>query len=84
MKATQKQAGTVETMHNVNCKMAFGRKDPDCARCKELLNGAAPRKGWQADYYAQKKINDARFLNEIRNHDCVKSHCGVVCTFGEW
>lgn len=31
------------TKHSPTCRMAFGRKDPDCPRCQELLQGAAPR-----------------------------------------
>ncbi len=35
-----------KTVHAADCKMAFGRKDKNCARCCELLAGAAPRRGW--------------------------------------
>lgn len=75
---------TIETLHNHDCKMAFGRKDPTCPRCIELINGAAPRDGWQKRYYAQKQINDERRIKEIKEHDCSKSGCGPVCTFGDW
>jgi hypothetical protein len=34
------------TKHKSDCNMAFGRKDPSCPRCQELLNGATPRQGW--------------------------------------
>jgi hypothetical protein len=37
--------------HSQECEMAFGRKDPKCPRCQELLNGAEKRDGWQAKYY---------------------------------
>lgn len=30
------------TAHSDTCNAAFGRKDPTCARCVELMNGAAP------------------------------------------
>lgn len=39
------------TRHSDDCKMAFGRPDKRgcCARCNELLAGAAPRAGWRTD-----------------------------------
>jgi len=40
--------------HKNDCEMSFGRKDPTCPRCQELLNGAPARAGWQKNYYAQK------------------------------
>lgn len=74
----------IETQHNVSCNKAFGRKDPGCARCVELMNGAPARKGWQTEYYARKKIQEAIDLRSVQKHDCKKSGCSVVCTFGEW
>lgn len=32
------------TRHSNDCAMVFGRKDPSCPRCQELLAGAAPVK----------------------------------------
>lgn len=58
----------------------FGRKTIGCARCDELLAGAAPVQ-WSGARRAQQ---EARHLAEIRAHDCKKSGCMVVCTFGDW
>lgn len=68
-----------DTKHKVGCKMAFGRKDPSCARCMELKLGAAPR-----SWGPSRAQRDARLCEEIRRHDCKKSGCGPVCAFGEW
>lgn len=38
------QATQPGTKHSKTCKMQFGRKDPTCPRCQELLEGAPPRK----------------------------------------
>jgi hypothetical protein len=68
------------TKHLVDCKMAFGRKDPSCPRCQELMAGSAPRTWAQS--------NDARRCAEIKDHFSSHKHlsggCGPVCTFGEW
>jgi hypothetical protein len=74
----RKKDGTLK--HSTECKMSFGKKDPQCPRCIELLNGAQPRKSWDQ----LNKINEARRIDAIRNHDCKKSGCGPVCTFGDW
>lgn len=37
---------TDKIIHNTNCKRVFKRYDPTCPRCKELINGAIPRKAW--------------------------------------
>lgn len=58
----------------------FGRKTAGCPRCDELLAGAAPRKGWSDD----KKAEDARRLQAIRNHNCEQRNCGPVCTAFDW
>lgn len=70
--------------HSAQCQMTFGRKDENCPRCQELLNGAAPRAGWQKKYFEQKKRTEEMELAAIRSHDCKKSNCSVVCTFGDW
>ena len=70
--------------HSDDCKMVFGRKDPNCPRCQELLSGAPARDGWQKGYYSQKKLDEKQRLEEIKSHDCEKSNCGPVCTFGDW
>jgi len=72
---------TTGTKHKNDCKMAFGRKDATCPRCQELLAGAAPiAQPWRA---TKKEAEYARIL-EIRNHSCIESKCGPVCTHGEW
>ena len=75
--AWSKQSGT---RHSAECKMAFGKFDPSCPRCVELINGADRREG----YGSQRKRDEANSLRWIRQHDCQKSGCGPVCTFGDW
>ncbi|MFI6981539.1 hypothetical protein ACIBSV_23490 [Embleya sp. NPDC050154] len=58
----------------------FGRKTPNCPRCDELANGAAPVK-WT---WTSRRDDDARRAAEIRNHNCRTSGCSVICTFGDW
>ena len=70
----------MNTKHADNCKMVFGKKDPTCPRCVELLNGATPR-SWGNSL---RKENAAQSLKWIKAHNCQKSKCGQVCTFGEW
>lgn len=71
---------TTNTRHKEDCAMSFGRKDSSCPRCQELINGATPRKAWNS-----RKIEEInKQLIAIRNHDCKKSKCGYVCTFGDW
>jgi hypothetical protein len=71
----------MNTKHSHNCKMAFGKKDPSCPRCQELLAGSAPRAGWQGAHFA-KKAQIARYA--ALPHNCKESGCGVICTHGEW
>ena len=66
--------------HKSACKMSFGRKDPSCPRCQELLKGAPVRHGWGH----AKKVQEQRLIAAIRNHDCKKSNCGIVCTAFDW
>jgi len=68
------------TAHAADCRMTFGRRDPSCPRCRELLAGAEPRRGWGS----RRAADDVRRIREIRDHDCRKSGCGPVCTFGDW
>ena len=68
------------TPHNEGCKRVFKRYDSDCPRCQELINGAEARKGWGW----HKKEEEARRSAAIKNHDCKKSNCGIVCTAFEW
>jgi hypothetical protein len=72
------------TKHNSNCRMVFGRKDPTCPRCQELLRGAPPRQGWQGAYYKRKKREEEQRSRAIREHDCKKSKCMPVCTAFDW
>lgn len=50
--------------HSPTCTMSFGRNDPNCARCVELLAGAPPRR-WRG---ADRRANEARQIREIREH----------------
>jgi len=43
-----------KTKHSRWCQAAFGRRDWRCPRCAELMLGAAPRKGWQHDYFRRR------------------------------
>lgn len=58
----------------------FGKKTPGCARCDELLAGAAPVM-WAA---ARKAKQERELIAAIRAHDCKASRCGPVCTAFEW
>lgn len=58
--------------------MAFGRKDPECPRCRELLSGA-PAIKWANT----RRNSDAQRLAEVRAHDCQTTGCGSFCTFGD-
>lgn len=73
---------TTQTKHSVTCSMTFGRPDKTgtCPRCNELSAGFGARKGWGY----QKKQTELSRIREIHNHDCKKSGCGPVCTFGDW
>ena len=68
------------TKHSVTCNAAFGRKDATCPRCQELLAGAEPVR-WAG---SRRQRDDLARTREIRAHDCNKSGCGPVCTFGDW
>jgi hypothetical protein len=59
--------------------VVFGRKVDGCPRCTELRLGMPPRT-WRN----QRSSSDAQRLADIRSHDCKKSHCGPVCTFGDY
>lgn len=72
------------TKHANDCKMVFGRKDAQCPRCVEMINGSTARTGWQKTYYAEKKASSEMFIRALAAHNCEKSGCMVVCTFGDW
>jgi hypothetical protein len=56
----------------------FGRKTPGCPRCDELLAGAAPIV-WGPTKAERDLARSYRLA-----HDCVKSGCLPICTFGDW
>ena len=68
------------TPHAETCKMTFGRKDPSCPRCQELLAGAKPAEGWGA----AKAKRERDISAAIYAHDCKASNCGPVCTAFQW
>ncbi len=82
----------MSTKHKSDCNMAFGHKDKSCPRCQELLNGSAPRAGWQKSYYNsreyQLRVGEGphyeAFKKELKAHDCKKHGCGPVCVAFDW
>ena len=60
-------------------QVVFGRKVDGCPRCEELKAGAEPVK-----WAPSRREQDAQRAAEIRAHDCKKSGCSIVCTFGDW
>jgi hypothetical protein len=65
--------------------MAFGRKDPECPRCQELLAGAQPRPGWQRDYFTRKAQQEKQTRDAMNEHFAPggphqRGVCGPVCT----
>lgn len=77
---SEANAETKATKHAENCKMAFGRKDPTCPRCQELLNGAAPRL-WQATRDQERSLEIVTHFKSQRHQAGL---CGPVCTFGDY
>lgn len=71
----------------MTCKMAFGRKDPTCPRCAEMLAGAPARAGWndaKNRAEAQRSAAIARFFapgGEYSQMSDIQKHC---CTAFEW
>lgn len=61
-------------------QVVFGRKIDGCPRCEELKSGAEPVR-WS---YPSRREQDEQRAAEIRAHDCKKSGCSIVCTFGDW
>lgn len=73
----------IRTAHKPDCQMAFGRKDPSCPRCQELLAGAQPIK-WAWAEQAKKDRARAAFAPRTR-HVCRPGSCSsVCCTHGDW
>lgn len=74
----------IKVKHSPECRRVFGRYDADCARCQELITGAAPRKGWND----RKREMDAQFSRDVADHfrpggPHATGACGPVCTFGD-
>lgn len=70
---------TIKHTCNNGNNPVFGRKTPGCARCDELIAGA-PSVKW----VNHKKEAEESRIRAIRNHNCVTSRCGPVCTAFEW
>lgn len=63
----------------------FGRLSPaDCARCRELEQGATRRSWTWVDARKRQREIDAERNRAIRAHDCKHSNCGPVCTAFDW
>ena len=58
----------------------FGRLTRGCPRCDELLAWAEPVV-WAS---TRRQRAERQRIAEIRAHDCKRSGCGPVCTFGDW
>jgi len=69
-----------KTKHLQDCQRVFKNYDKECPRCQELASGSAPRQGW-GDF---KRRMEAQSITAIKAHNCVVSHCSIVCTFGDW
>jgi hypothetical protein len=63
---------------------AFGKRVPGCPRCAELASGAPARDGWQKPYFSKKKRDEKARSRAIREHDCKKHGCSVVCVAFDW
>ena len=69
-----------KTPEKHNHAVIFGRRVDGCPRCEELKAGAPAIKSWGWMNHEQ----TARFIRDLKAHDCKKSNCGPVCTFGDW
>jgi hypothetical protein len=67
-------------MKGHNHKPNFGKKVDDCDRCQQLKNGAPAK----TVYIRDRNREDADRAREIREHNCQKSNCGIVCTAFDW
>ena len=52
--------------HSVNCKMVFGRFDPLCPRCQQMMHGAPARTSWQAEYHRNKARQKAARSSRLK------------------
>lgn len=87
--AREAYRGDGQLKHSLECRMAFGRLDPErCARCEERQ--AERDQGIEARTHAgiearrRNADEDARRSREIQRHDCKKERCGIVCTAFDW
>lgn len=66
----------------------FGRKTAGCARCDELIGGAAPVEWTTAEDRERAKRHAEEDARWSASHFASDKHrsggCGVVCTYGEW
>lgn len=69
---------TITTKHTH--PVIFGRRVAGCPRCAELDAGAPPIE-WSSTI---RKREELRRIREIREHDCKRSGCMPICTFGDW
>ena len=54
----------MKILHKEDCKRIFKRYDESCPRCKELLNGAKPRKGWfEKNTHVYESVRNCRHNN---------------------
>lgn len=74
---TKTTTTTTTTKHNCGGPV-FGKLTVGCPRCDELAAGAEPvSQSWR-------RPSGPSLSDEIRAHTCTRSHCGIVCTFGDW
>lgn len=70
----------MNTKHTNNCTRVFKNYDLTCPRCIELSNGSAPRDGWQAQYYTNKKREEYIRSKAISEHfKSTEHHNERVC-----
>jgi hypothetical protein len=61
----------------------WGKLTDGCPRCDELRGGAAPVR-WTGSGRDRGRLELDRYRVERMLHDCKRSGCGPVCTFGDW
>lgn len=70
--------------------LPFGRPDPTgkCAGCLERAAereaGIPARTNSMVESLQRNARNDEKLAREIREHDCLTSNCGPVCTAFQW
>ena len=70
-------------VHTCSHKGAFGKRDDACKRCVQLKKGINASTVLGESLKKAKRDEAMREL-AIKNHNCVKSRCNVVCTAFEW